>query len=305
MKKSLLLFFLLSFSIQAKAWWDAGHLVTAMIAYHFLDDDVKEKMDEYVQIMARDYDHVNHFVTLAAWPDDIKGEDVRCYNTMHYTNIPYNPHGVALPPKQHVDVIWAIKQAQRTLNSDRARPIEKARQLAFLTHFVGDIHQPLHSTTMYTNEQPGGDAGGNFFALEGKWANMHKLWDDGCGYLSDFNDISPYGEAKQGLDKGELERLQKLASDLIKQNPPPLMDCVDNSDPDFWALESHKLAVKYGYRGVVGKNEKGRYVYIEPGTTPSEYYLAEGQRVVRERLVMGGYRLAQVLNEIFAAPGQD
>ena len=98
------------------------------------------------------------------------------YSTFHYTNIPFNPNNLALPEPPEVDVVWAINQAKSVLYSPKAKNVEKARQLAFLMHFVGDIHQPLHSTTMYTNKQPGGTLGGNLFYLDGKWRNLHSMW---------------------------------------------------------------------------------------------------------------------------------
>ncbi len=300
MKKNLLLLAFLSFSLQLKAWWDPGHLVTAMIAYKLLDKDVQKKVDKFVKILRRDYKYINHFVALAAWPDDLKAEEVRCYNSMHYTDIPYNPHGVALPPRPEIDVLWSIRQATSVLKSKKARDIEKARQLAFLMHFVGDIHQPLHSTSMFTNSHPGGDAGGNFYRLAGEWSNLHKLWDDGCGYLSAYNDINPYGKPKEPLSKTELDRLDKLASELMAAYPEESLPGVDNLDPDFWALESHKLAIDYAYRGVVSM-EGDRKKRLKPKTVPSEYYKKQGQEVVRKQLALAGYRMAKMLNQVFGA----
>jgi hypothetical protein len=70
-------------------------------------------------------------------------------------------------------------------------------------------------------------------------------------------------------------------------------------DQDFWALESHKLAVKYGYKGVLSISEEGRKKYVQPNDPLSEFYLNNGKKVVAERLALGGYRLAKILNELF------
>ncbi len=303
MKKAIFLSLTLIFSINAKAWWDPGHLVTAMIAYKMMNEQARKNMDKYVKTMQRDYEHVNHFIALSVWPDDIKGEDVRVYDPMHYTNIPYNPDGVALPPKPEVNVIWAIGQAKSILYSPKARAIEKTRQLAFLCHYVGDLHQPLHAATMFKNERPGGGRGGNSFRLDGKWRNLHMLWDDGCGYLSDYNDINPYGKPKEALTEEEINRLNNLADSIISAHPKESIVGLELLDADFWALESHKLAIKYGYQGKVAP--EGRRNYIKENTEPSEYYIQNGQAVVQKRLATGGYRLAMILNEIFSEERND
>ena len=62
MKKILFLTLILFGSIQAKAWWDHGHMVTAMIAYLNLDKKAKAKVDSLTMVLARDYPQVNHFI---------------------------------------------------------------------------------------------------------------------------------------------------------------------------------------------------------------------------------------------------
>lgn len=273
-----------------------------MIAYRQLDDKVKEKVDELVAVLQRDYPHVNHFAAMGPWPDDLKADGVTLYNTMHYTNIPYNPQGVALPPIPKVNIVWAIGEALKVLDRATTRPVDKARELAFLTHFCGDIHQPLHSTTYYNNDLPAGNIGGNAFPIAsyGKWRNLHACWDDGCGYLSTYNDINPYGDPKEPLSASDLERLNQLADVIMAAHPEESLREVWILDADFWALESHKLAIRYGYKGVQKVDESGRKTYVKPNDALSEYYLAQGMEVVEKRLALGGYRLAALLNEVFA-----
>ena len=301
MKKLKILILASLYCVSLNAWWDPGHLVTAMIAYMNLNEPAKTRADELTQVLQRDYPYMNHFITTGPWPDDLKAEGVRSYDTWHYTNLPWMRDNVAIPDQPEIDILWAINQMMRVLEDDRPRPLEHARSLAFLVHFVGDIHQPLHSTSVFTNDQPAGNIGGNAFALQGNWRNLHALWDDGCGFLSSYNDITPYGEAKDPLTRVQLQRIEELARDLMAEFPRSAITGIELSDPDFWALESHKLAIRYGYRGVNGQNDQGRYVYLEAGGTPSELYLENGRRIVRERLAAAGYRLADLLNRAFGS----
>lgn len=59
--------------------------------------------------------------------------------------------------------------------------------MVLLEHFVGDVHQPLH-TISHVNKSCNGDKGGNLFCLKRSRAgrcseSLHALWDKGVGYL--------------------------------------------------------------------------------------------------------------------------
>lgn len=301
MKKSILFALAFSWTIQLSAWWDPGHFVTAMIAYMNLEEPARKKVDELTRTLKADYPQLNHFITLGPWPDDLKADGVRAYDSWHYTNLPSNPDGISLPDAPEVDIIWAINESNYILKNNRTKAAEKARFLGFLVHFVSDLHQPLHSTSVFTDEQPGGNKGGNGFAIKSAtWNNLHALWDDGCGYLSAYNDIRPYGKPKEPLTDEQINRLKNLATQLMKDHPESSFPQAGTLDPDFWALESHKLALQYGYRGVKGKDDKGRDVFLKPGDEPTDFYLAQGQTVVQRQLALSGYRLARMLNAIYA-----
>lgn len=300
MKKVSLFAFILFFSLRLNAWWDPGHMVTAMIAYLNLEEPARKRVDELTKVLQRDYPYVNHFIATGPWPDDLKAEGVRAYDTWHYTNIPYNPDGVALPQQPEVDILWAIRECNYILRTPRSRDIDKARFLGFLVHFVSDLHQPLHSTSVFTNEIPGGNRGGNEFKINNQtWNNLHALWDDGCGYLSSYNDIRPYGKPREPLNEDNISRIRELAKNLMQEFPEKDFNNAAVLDADFWALESHKLALSHGYRGVKGQDSRGRDLLLMPGDELTDTYLKNGQEVVRRQLALSGYRLARMLNELF------
>lgn len=309
MKKilSLTAFLLFSLHLSLNAWWDAGHMIVAMIAYENLTPAAKKEVDALTKLLERDYPYVNHFIATGPWPDDLKAEGVRTYDTWHYTNIPVNTSRLALATPPVVDIIWAINQMDKVLGTKTANPVDKARHLGFLVHLVGDLHQPLHSTSIHDNETPGGNLGGNGFKLRGRWRNLHALWDDGCGYQSELNDINPYGEKKEALTKKEIKRIKKFCEKLMKEFPKSYFENGPYNhrqlDPDFWALESHKYAIEYGYQGANEINSNGYKVWLRPNDVPSETYLENGQEIVKERLALAGYRLAEMLNFAFGKQG--
>ena len=52
--------------------------------------------------------------------------------------------------------------------------------LRLLIHYVGDIHQPLHTSSRFTKLYPNGDEGGNAYSIQEKDEdidNLHALWD--------------------------------------------------------------------------------------------------------------------------------
>ncbi len=50
-------------------------------------------------------------------------------------------------------------------------------------HVVGDIHQPLHSVSLFNQTYPSGDRGGNSLKmtlLNGTIKDLHSFWDSGA-----------------------------------------------------------------------------------------------------------------------------
>jgi hypothetical protein len=60
--------------------------------------------------------------------------------------------------------------------------------IRLLIHYIGDIHQPLHTAARFTPSLPGGDLGGNLFFINYTETinELHALWDSGIGYYA-FN----------------------------------------------------------------------------------------------------------------------
>ena len=92
--------------------------------------------------------------------------------------------------------------------------------LRYLIHVVGDIHQPLHSCSlysksMYNGELREGDMGGNKIPVndifKGGIKNLHALWDSGIGLYQ--------GRLKLPLKSDELSRIENIAVELMDEFP--------------------------------------------------------------------------------------
>lgn len=59
--------------------------------------------------------------------------------------------------------------------------IAKSYALRLFIHFMGDIHQPFHTTARFTDTYPDGDKGANLFELPYHYEadELHAVWDKG------------------------------------------------------------------------------------------------------------------------------
>lgn len=277
--RTLLILLLVVAASPSLAWWGTGHMVVAQIAYDRLNANAKAETDRLLAIDALPQSRT--FVTAAAWADDLKLMDVHFYDEWHYLDIPFSPDNTPLPPTQKVgNVEWAIDQCIRTLRSAKAPDAEKARSLRFLLHFVGDAHQPLHCTTRVTAAHPTGDRGGNDFLVSaGRLRNLHMYWDSAVGLFEDV---------KRPMDAESEKTVHAFAERAITSNPPSSFTNLGESHAHKWIEEGSALAQAQ--------------VYTTPeGMPPSDEYKKKTQDTAFRQIALAGYRLADLLNTIYAA----
>jgi hypothetical protein len=114
-------------------------------------------------------------------------QGVEQYSDWHFMDQPYivGPiQGLINSILIDDNVVWAIQQASTTLATSSSTVLDKALQLRFLIHFVGDVHQPLHMLTQFSPEfpPPVGDQGGNLYPIQGSFVEfLHPYIDSGAG----------------------------------------------------------------------------------------------------------------------------
>mmetsp|Transcript_4583 Transcript_4583/g.6518 ORF Transcript_4583/g.6518 Transcript_4583/m.6518 type:complete len:353 (+) Transcript_4583:169-1227(+) len=169
--------------------------------------------------------------------------------------------------------------------------------LRFLTHFVGDLHQPLHSART-------SDKGGNSFhvhfhapiqtalqqrdgSFESAW-NLHSVWDVGIIERA----ISEYYGSRQGLEKAIAELIRNMeSSGEIKH----ILACSDGRLKECgsaWAEESLNDALNWAYRNSNGEE-------VENGSVLSDIYFTTRLPIVLHRLAAASIRLAASLEAIW------
>ena len=207
----------------------------------------------------------------------------------HFVNKPYNVDGILnIMENSNGDGLWAINETMKTLSHDdwHVSPditFEKSFALKYLVHIVGDLHQPLHVTEMFSNEFPDGDLGGNrvYINADKGIYELHALWDSGCYALFEPPD--------RPLNSTGWETIAETArSYMNKFTRTTLADELSEKDRQLWADENFHLAIKYSYAGIK-EHEK-----------PSDAYIAACQGVVMQQIALGGYRLSDLLQEALA-----
>lgn len=135
----------------------------------------------------------------ASFADTIKGTGFSDQADWHFVDTPFfDGYETSTNPQQH-NLTWAIQAMHDQITNPsghgtapKSYPVDvdfsRSFNLRLLIHYVGDIHQPLHSVSRYTAEFPDGDRGGNSFLLPkmGEVSNLHSLWDSVMNMYADF-----------------------------------------------------------------------------------------------------------------------
>ncbi|XP_022140160.1 endonuclease 1 [Momordica charantia] len=283
---------LLSFAFlvlpSAQAWSKEGHVLTCQIAQGLLNPDATEAVQN---LLPENVD--GNLSALCVWPDQIRHwYRYRWTSPLHFIDTPDNSCSFLYTRDCHDNggvenmcVAGAVRNFTTQLahyaegGSDRRHNLTGA--LLFLSHFLGDIHQPMH--VGFTS-----DEGGNTINL--RWyrhkSNLHHVWDREIILTA----LADYYDKDSGLLLQDIQR--NLTHGIWTHEIPTWQHCEDlDSCVNKWAEESISLACKWGYEGV------------EAGTTLAEDYFDSRMPIVMKRIAEGGVRLAMLLNRVFSDGG--
>lgn len=309
---------------SALAWNEIGHMAVARIAYREMDDGLKVRVAKLLQEHPHYKDYLSNLcpaeVAVAEWAflrastwsdwirpkkDDPRGDRVTGYHRPgdHYVNMPIVPDGYldvfrdlkADPDVQ--DIVGAFRQRISEAKLRSATKADRAVALCWMSHLIGDVHQPLHCGTLYSSIFPDGDLGGNRFGVkvEGKGMKLHAFWDDALGKADGWENDSGARQARLS------ERLKEI--DEILRDPQyrrdKLQELTKNVTFPSWVRESHELAARIGYRDGKLRGAVVPFNAPVPNDAPalSVEYVATAKELAKVRIVLAGYRLADKLKE--------
>jgi hypothetical protein len=181
-------------------------------------------------------------------------------------------------------------QTSQVLTADPGS-ISQTEALMYLIHFIGDIHQPLHTEAL--------DRGGNSihvcFDNRCGRENLHGIWDTDIPHK--INGIK-HAEKHNAEKEAAARWADRLSQGSSARSVEVAEECVDLSDPAKcaleWASETNAFVCSYVLANGVE--------WLESNDLGGEYY--EGAvPVVEDRISKAGIRLAGWLNALAAAAG--
>lgn len=266
------------------AWSALGHRLVGELAQRHLTPAANA---EVARLLAGEPDPT--LAGVATWADTLRDSDPERFkqtSRWHYVNLSSDRcrFDAARDCKDGQCVIAAI-DAQRAILADRAQPLAARRDaLKFIVHFVGDVHQPMHSNAR-------NDQGGNQYQISLRTdiqpeayardryvggvmgTNLHSVWDY-------------YILAERGLELGQ------YADRLDHQPWPPAMNA-NALTPASWARESCALT-------------EARQLYPTRNGQPEHKldrsYSDKHRALAEQRIRIAAYRLATLLNQTLATP---
>lgn len=173
--------------------------------------------------------------------------------------------------------------------------------LMFLTHFVGDIHQPLHCARTT-------DKGGNSIAvsftvpggLEQEKRNtlrkshhhqeLHAVWDSSIILRAIHTE---YDHDRDSLEEDLLDYIHKSKASGETKEWLACADTTNKSCTSAWAEESWQNALKWAYNNVDGQSE------VISGTHLTDEYYQTRWPQIQHFLAVAGVRLAAALELAF------
>jgi hypothetical protein len=258
---------LMFISAPSLGWGELGHQLVGALAQRQLTPGAKARIHELLR-----NEPVPTLAGVAMWADDLSVTDperFKATSRWHYVNIGEGScHFVASRDCADGACVVGAIEAQTRLLRDSTQPLEVRRDaLKFIVHFVGDVHQPLHSSDRK-------DRGGNDFQISLRTdtppgimaTNLHAVWD-------------LYIPASAKLEL--VEYADRLAA--ASRAPTPRSGAV------VWARESCELIEQ-------------RALY-PPTHKMDAKYLVAMRPLAEQRIALAANRLARLLNEVLGTEG--
>ncbi|HET7536548.1 MAG TPA: S1/P1 nuclease [Candidatus Didemnitutus sp.] len=288
------------------AWGNLGHQAVATVAWNELNPKARNAV---TAICAGDQSVFNQLTGLeglkrgATWPDfirdqyrldDFTGPNATLHifgsigvpraskaDHLHYAD--RDTAGHLLEPNGQ-SAIAAINLCRAVLKNSASTPRAKAEALAFVTHCVGDLHQPLHAG--YEKDRggnsiedlkvvKGADAHGQLQYDSSAPEKLHSIWDSYLFKNRGYTDT----QAQKLYDKVLKPKVSKLKATAAA-----------DMAPESWAESSFQLAKEKAYVDEHGQT-------IADSTVLSRAYIERGEKVADQQVVLAGLRLANILND--------
>jgi truncated hemoglobin YjbI len=309
---------------EVLAWNATGHQVVARIAWDNMTATARQNVITLMRTAPQDSclpelfsndssrpleERQREFFMLAStWPDIVRPRDndtrpcTRFHRpNWHFINFfwsgisgatnaadrPRNRDDVDTPELNAVERLGVLRPfavcAAAVCGTTQA---ERATIVAWILHIVGDLHQPLHTSARVTArvDEREGDRGGNQFKLDASATplSLHGYWD---GIL---DRALPRQANETGNDAAYFARLATL---IVAAHPRSTMVArLKPGEYNAWALEGFATT----------KNEVYPFA-LKRRQMPDTMYRSRALTISQEAIALGGYRLGDLLNQMFGS----
>ena len=273
--------------MTSHAWGHEGHKAVMEVALR----SVKKKTLERLKgILSAQSLVQTDLQGVATWPDLVRSGRLakKEHHTLwHYVNYGFSSDGTTLV-KPELDNVESrlVELFSRAQSPSPSKPKEdRARSLAWISHLIGDIHQPLHSSAFSSAEFRKGDRGGTLFKVPVTTSDQREVSESLHGF---WDKVFFY----QGLTFGQT--VAKAMAVDVEAEAFPSGPAERKARVLQWGQESLKLAKTQSYRETPGSDS-----WLEPGKPLSESYRAAALDTAIRRVARAGRRLAKVLDALY------
>jgi S1/P1 Nuclease len=267
--------------MPASAWGFYAHQQTASIAEANVTPDVRAKIR---RLLAREKElgtpdcPLRTLQDASVWADCVRREGWRWGYTAawHYRTAPiceaFDPRGNCAGGNC---VTAQITRAHRILADEGLPAAIRLEALAFMVHFAGDVHMPLHSGD--NADRGGNDREADYGIIPS--LNLHWIWDGPLAERAISDPADPVVRRYSPAERGELS----------------------GGTPDDWGRESWEIARSFVYPTAFD-SENVCAAPLPGKTALSQDDIIRGVPIAKRRVQQAGLRMADLLESAFA-PG--
>jgi len=310
------------------AWDHPGHMTSAAIAFSEIERTRPELIEKMGLLFlahpepaafwvaageAKGKEAVRRkFIECARWADDCKftSHDRLTWHSARWAVVAKDapPEAkAAVEARKGKPAGQAIEAATlhyAMLSNPESVPAERALALCWVLHIVGDIHQPLHVSDLFSQDFPAGNAAATMSYVMDPVTKtpipLHILWDSNVLRTPSLEEVDRHAQAY-------MKKYPRSAFPELKAHPM--------SDPhafEIWAKESHQVAVDWAYdlKTLPDPNKdqpadklvQNMVNFILNGVSPVEDapelppgYWEKLQKTAEKRITLAGYRIADLV----------
>ncbi|MBI1402099.1 MAG: endonuclease [Porphyrobacter sp.] len=267
--------------VQANAWGAYAHRKTAEIAEANVSPEVRAKIARLLRsekALGTPQCPLRTLEDAAVWPDCIRREGWRWGYTAawHYRTAPICESFDARANCPGGNCVTAqITRAHRILADESLPAPVRLEALAFMVHFAGDVHMPLHSGD--DEDRGGNDREADYGIIPG--LNLHWIWD------------GPLAE----------RAISDPADPVVRRYSPAERAELAGGTPDDWGRESWEISRSFVYPTAFHTDAPcDRDLPKKTALTQED--IVRGVPIARRRVQQAGLRIADLLTSAFA-PG--